>query len=151
LLNENDVQFEHQDYKNIVSNKNDVVYLDPPYAGTKGMYYGTIDYDDLWNWIEVQKGFVVLSFDGKTTTHEYDTNIVPNIRSHFLCMECVPRKKILRPSLGRILFDTDSERFYKDKAYEIVVLCILILCTNFHATYSLFDDPIVLRKDEFPE
>lgn len=77
LLNENDVQFEHQDYKNIVSNKNDVVYLDPPYAGTKGMYYGTIDYDDLWNWIEVQKGFVVLSFDGKTTTHEYDTNIVP--------------------------------------------------------------------------
>jgi len=39
------------------------------------MYYGTIDYDDLWNWIEVQKGFVVLSFDGKTTTHEYDTTL----------------------------------------------------------------------------
>jgi len=40
-------QFEHQDYKNIGLIKTMLLYLDLPYAGTKGMYYGTIDYDDL--------------------------------------------------------------------------------------------------------
>jgi len=77
LLNINDVQFICQDYLGIESNKNDVIYLDPPYAGTKGMYYGKINYESLWEWIIKQSGFVALSFDGKTTSKEYK-NLVPN-------------------------------------------------------------------------
>jgi DNA adenine methylase len=75
-LVENNVEFVGQSYENVVSKEGDVVYCDPPYAGTKGMYYGTIDYDALWEWISNQRGLVALSFDGKTTTKEY-VNIVP--------------------------------------------------------------------------
>lgn len=51
LLNQNNVQFIHQSYENIQSKKGDVIYLDPPYANTKGMYYGKIDYEKLWEWL----------------------------------------------------------------------------------------------------
>lgn len=76
LLNKNNVEFVCRDYNDISSNIGDVVYLDPPYAGTKGMYYGVIDYEKFWEWIKLQKGFMALSFDGKTTTAEY-VDLVP--------------------------------------------------------------------------
>ncbi len=67
LLNENNVQFLHRSYEEIITHENDFLYLDPPYANTKGMYYGTIDYGKLWEWLGSQKGKYMLSFDGKTT------------------------------------------------------------------------------------
>lgn len=76
LLNENNVQFIHQSYENVQSEKGDVLYLDPPYANTKGMYYGTIDYKKLWNWLRNQQGIYLLSFDG-TTSSEDMTYAVP--------------------------------------------------------------------------
>lgn len=92
-LNTFDVKFLCRDYSNIQSNAGDLIYLDPPYANSKGMYYGKIDCDDLWNWIREQKGKHILSFDGKRdllditydvpkdiyTSHEY----VENGRSSF--------------------------------------------------------------------
>jgi DNA adenine methylase len=79
LLNKYNVEFLCQSYNNITSNKNDVVYLDPPYANTKGMYYGKIDYNELWDWIRNQKCFIALSFDGKTTSTEYRYEIPDNL------------------------------------------------------------------------
>jgi DNA adenine methylase len=67
ILNRHGVVFICQDYKNIKSESGDVLYLDPPYFNTKGMYYGAINYDDLWQWIKQQVGDYFLSFDGKTT------------------------------------------------------------------------------------
>ena len=64
LLNKNDVEFIHQSYDNINSKVGDFIYLDPPYANTKGMYYGALDNELLWNWMRVQNGNYVLSFDG---------------------------------------------------------------------------------------
>jgi DNA adenine methylase len=53
ILNDYNVQFIVQDYKNILKNinENDFVFLDPPYSGcdTKLMYQGTIDENDLIN------------------------------------------------------------------------------------------------------
>lgn len=64
LLNVNNVDFVCMDYKEIESKNGDVLYLDPPYACTKGMYYGGIDLDDFFNWIRKQEGYYLLSFDG---------------------------------------------------------------------------------------
>ncbi|RKJ71327.1 Dam family site-specific DNA-(adenine-N6)-methyltransferase [Butyricicoccus sp. 1XD8-22] len=64
-LNERNVQFINQSYENIQSDEGDFIYLDPPYANTKGIYYGTLDYELFWNWIREQKGKYILSFDGK--------------------------------------------------------------------------------------
>lgn len=64
LLNKNNVEFIHQSYENIKSNTGDFIYLDPPYANTKGMYYGALDNELLWDWMRFQEGDYALSFDG---------------------------------------------------------------------------------------
>ena len=81
VLNKNNVNFINQEYNNIVTNKNDFVYLDPPYANTKGMYYGTIDYNILWNWLKQQSCKYILSFDGKTNNEDMTQNVPTNIYS----------------------------------------------------------------------
>lgn len=77
LLNKNNVQFIHRSYDEIITTEKDFLYLDPPYANTKGMYFGAIDYTALWDWLGSQKGSYLLSFDGKTTTTD-STYAVPN-------------------------------------------------------------------------
>ena len=81
VLNKNNVEFINQEYNNIVTNKNDFIYLDPPYANTKGMYYGTIDYNILWNWLKQQSCKYILSFDGKTNNEDMTQDIPTNIYS----------------------------------------------------------------------
>jgi DNA adenine methylase len=77
LLNSKSVSFYQQDYSNISSGTNDVLYLDPPYANTKGLYYGCLNYNEFWNWIRKQRGFYVFSFDGVTSYND-NTFAVPN-------------------------------------------------------------------------
>ena len=55
LLNKNNVIFICQDYTNINARLGDLIYLDPPYANTKGMYYGQIDYEQLWYFYQSNK------------------------------------------------------------------------------------------------
>jgi DNA adenine methylase len=76
-LNKYNVYFEHKNYSTIQTKSNDFIYLDPPYAGTKGMYYGTIDYNLFWDWIRNQPCGYALSFDGKCG-HSDRTYDVPN-------------------------------------------------------------------------
>jgi len=64
-LNRHNVQFFCHDYSEVTSSVNDVLYLDPPYANTKGMYFGKIDYESMWKWMREQQGKYYLSFDGK--------------------------------------------------------------------------------------
>lgn len=64
LLNKNDVEFISCSYEDVEPTENDFIYLDPPYANTKGMYYGTIDYDKFWDYLRNVPCKYVLSFDG---------------------------------------------------------------------------------------
>lgn len=64
LLQVNNVKFISCSYDEIKPKENDFVYLDPPYANTKGMYYGAIDYEKLWNWMRNLPCKYALSFDG---------------------------------------------------------------------------------------
>ena len=66
LLNKYGVEFKCCDYSEIISDENDLLYLDPPYANTKGMYYGSLDLQKFFGWLETQKGYYLLSFDGKS-------------------------------------------------------------------------------------
>lgn len=77
LLNDNNVYFIHQSYESVIVKDNDFAYLDPPYAHTKGMYYGGINLESFWNWIRTNCSRYVLSFDGKTNNKGDNTYNVP--------------------------------------------------------------------------
>jgi DNA adenine methylase len=53
LLFTNDVTFINCSYEYITPSDNDFMYLDPPYAGTKGMYFGGFDNNKLFEWLKI--------------------------------------------------------------------------------------------------
>lgn len=73
-----EIELKTCDYRDITPCKNDFIYLDPPYAGTKGMYYGNIEYDNLWKYLSNIDCAWALSFDGIAGT-ENNTQNIPNI------------------------------------------------------------------------
>ena len=81
ILNKHNVQFVHQEYDVIQVNENDFIYLDPPYANTKGMYYGVIDYDKLWDWMRNQPCNYILSFDGKVNKKDLTYDVPKDLYS----------------------------------------------------------------------
>lgn len=83
------VKFINQDYKEILQTvtDKDIVYLDPPYFNTKGMYYGTINYNDFYAFLEQlnRKGIRwLLSFDGIRGNDDYTVNIPQDLYKEHL-------------------------------------------------------------------
>ena len=64
LLFTNDVTFINCSYEYITPSDNDFMYLDPPYAGTKGMYFGGFDNNKLFEWLKIVECKWVMSYDG---------------------------------------------------------------------------------------
>ncbi len=64
LLNERDVKFECHSYDEVIPNEYDFVYLDPPYANTKGMYFGHFNNQELFEWLKDIKCRWIMSYDG---------------------------------------------------------------------------------------
>ena len=83
LLNKNKVEFMACSYDEIKPEENDFVYLDPPYANTKGMYYGTIDYEKLWNWLRNLPCKYALSFDGISGEEDNTWNVPEDVYSRY--------------------------------------------------------------------
>lgn len=81
LFKENNVEFVACSYDEIKPNQNDFVYLDPPYANTKGMYYGTIDYTKLWDWLRSLPCKYALSFDGISGEEDNTWNVPTDVYS----------------------------------------------------------------------
>ena len=81
LLNKNKVEFMTCSYDEIKPKEDDFVYLDPPYANTKGMYYGTIDYEKLWNWLRNLPCKYALSFDGISGEEDNTWNVPEDVYS----------------------------------------------------------------------
>lgn len=81
LLRKHNVEFTCCSYEEIQPKVNDFVYLDPPYANTKGMYYGTIDYAKLWNWLRTLPCRYALSFDGISGEKDNTWNVPEDVYS----------------------------------------------------------------------
>ena len=78
-LNKKNVKFIVSDYKDIIPQENDFIYMDPPYANTKGMYFGGIDNEKLFDYIRNLKCKFALSFDGKSGNVDNTYNVPEDI------------------------------------------------------------------------
>ena len=76
LLNVNNVEFRCCSFELINPNENDFIYLDPPYANTKGMYFGGFDNKKLFEWLKEVKCKWAMSYDG-ISGKENNTFAVP--------------------------------------------------------------------------
>lgn len=70
-LNRRNVEFVHRSYEGILDSvkESDFVYMDPPYFNTKGMYFGGIDFESFFGFLETLSERNIkfaLSFDGKS-------------------------------------------------------------------------------------
>lgn len=65
LLRKHRVEFVCRSYEDVWAGEDDFIYCDPPYAGTKGMYFGGIDLYSFFGWLGRQTARWALSFDGK--------------------------------------------------------------------------------------
>lgn len=65
-LNRSNISFICCSYEDINTNKNDFLYLDPPYANTKGMYFNNFKLEPFFQWLRNQTADYLLSFDGKS-------------------------------------------------------------------------------------
>lgn len=64
LLNKNNVCFKCCSYDTIIPQNGDFMYLDPPYAGTKGMYFGGFDNKKLFEYLRKIDCSWAMSYDG---------------------------------------------------------------------------------------
>ena len=64
MLNMNDVEFKCCSFDEIAPSENDFMYLDPPYANTKGMYFGGFDSGRLFEYLRGVGCDWMMSYDG---------------------------------------------------------------------------------------
>lgn len=86
-LNENNVKFLCCTYSNIKPNKDDYMFLDPPYANTKGMYFGVINFEEFFEWLRNLECQYSLTFDGKRNCIDNTYNIPKDLYSSHIYLD----------------------------------------------------------------
>ena len=75
LLNKNDAEFKCCSYTDIIPNKIDFIYMDPPYANTKGMYFGGFDNQPFFEWMRELPCEYAFSYDGTSGDENYTYDV----------------------------------------------------------------------------
>ena len=79
LLNQYNVGFKCCSFDTVAPNSNDFVFADPPYANTKGMYYGGFENNSLFGWLKELKCKWVMTYDGKSGDIDNTYNVPEEI------------------------------------------------------------------------
>lgn len=66
LMNKHNVEFRCCSFTDIAPTEDDFIYLDPPYANTKGMYFGNFKQQILFDYLRKLKCGFLMSYDGKS-------------------------------------------------------------------------------------
>lgn len=86
-LNQFNVDFVNCSYGNFKPEDNDYMFLDPPYANTKGIYFGVIDFNYFWKWLENLPCNYSLTFDGKRSEKDLTFNVPESVYSKHLYLD----------------------------------------------------------------
>ncbi len=69
------IVFQYCDYSDIIPTEGDFMYLDPPYANTKGMYFCDFDISRYFEWLRTVQCDYIFSFDGKAGGEDRTYNV----------------------------------------------------------------------------
>lgn len=127
-----DVEFINRSYETLLNDvkENDFVYLDPPYANTKGMYFGGIDLDVFFMFLRELSNKNVkfaLSFDGKSGDED-NTYSIPN--------DCYVEHKYIKS--GNSSFKRTIGKDKNAMVYESLYTNYLITTNNSPTQIALF-------------
>ncbi len=64
MLSSHGVEFSCRSYSEVNPGEDDLLYMDPPYAATKGMYFGGFDAGSFFDWLAAVRCDWMLSYDG---------------------------------------------------------------------------------------
>jgi len=106
ILNENDVILLNCSYTDINPCRNDFLYLDPPYANTKGMYYGSIDQEELWKYLQKLPCPYALSFDGISGDKDNTQDIPIDAEHHYIRSGNSSFKRIIGKDRNAIVWES---------------------------------------------
>ena len=81
------VTFKVQDYRDVQSEEDDFIYLDPPYAFIGEFYYGMINFQKLWNWMDSQKAPYVLSLNGFKNDKDCTINVPATLYDEYVLID----------------------------------------------------------------
>lgn len=81
LFKNKDITFINQSYENMNITQNDLIYMDPPYTQTKGMYFGGFDNTKFIKWLNNLECNWCLSYDGKVNDEKVK-HTSPNYKRH---------------------------------------------------------------------
>lgn len=85
LMKGKNILFTDTSYEDITkhtqSYDNCLMYLDPPYENTKGMYFGGFNNKQFINWLNNLKFKWILSYDGKVNDDKVE-HVAPNFKRH---------------------------------------------------------------------
>lgn len=79
VLNNHNVEFINASYNTFNPTEKDFCYYDPPYANTKGMYFGAINNDKFFNFLSSLKCPYCFSFDGFCEDEDSTYNVPKSI------------------------------------------------------------------------
>ena len=87
LLNKNNVNFICCDYKDISPKKNDFIYCDPPYFNTDSMYFGEININEFFDYLNNLNCKYIFSFNGKRSNKDNTYDVPKNIYTEHIYLQ----------------------------------------------------------------
>lgn len=87
LIKANNVSFLNCSYKDFHPEKDDFVYVDPPYCNTKGIYSEKFDAEEFFEWLRDLPCFYALSYDGIAGGDDFTVEIPEDLYDEHFYIE----------------------------------------------------------------
>lgn len=87
LIKSNSVFFLNCSYKDICPEKEDFVYIDPPYQNTKGIYHKEFDSEEFFDWLRELPCSCALSYDGIAGGDDFTVDVPDDLYDEHFYIE----------------------------------------------------------------
>lgn len=87
LMETNKVSFLNCSYRDICPEKEDFVYVDPPYQNTKGIYHKEFDSEEFFDWLRELPCSYALSYDGIAGGDDFTVDVPDDLYDEHFYIE----------------------------------------------------------------